>query len=234
MEKTLIIIPAFNEAAAINRILQELKSNYPDYDILVIDDFSGDQTVNEAKKVSGIKVLRLAINIGYGAALQAGYKYALRNNYDYLVQLDADGQHDPENIKDLLSAIEDSSADIVVGSRFLGKVEYHIGLVRLIGMKVFALIAGMTDPTSGFQAMNRKALRFYASDIYPSDFPDADVIIMSRRAGLRIKEIPVTMRKSLSNHSMHHGLIALYYVFKMFLSIMVTLIRKKPELEEDN
>jgi len=238
MKKTLIIIPAFNEEQAIGKVLNSLKESYPDYDLLVIDDASKDNTIAEVEKVASVRVLKLSVNIGYGAALQTGYKYALWNNYDYLVQLDADGQHDIKGVSELTRAVIDDECDIALGSRFLGSADYQIGSLKLFGIKLFSFITRLitkqkiTDPTSGFQGMNKKALEFYASDIYPSDFPDADVIIASRLKGLMIKEFPVNMHQAISGHSMHHGLIALYYIFKMFLSIIVTLLRKKSELEE--
>ena len=171
--------------------------------------------------------------MGYGAALQTGFKYALMKRYQYVVQMDADWQHDPVSIKTLLDEVKKEKADVVIGSRFLvenGK--YRTSWVRKIGMSLFGKIASViigqpvTDPTSGFQALNRDALRFYASQYYPADYPDADVIIMLHRAGLRIREIPVLMHPRKQGQSMHSGLKPVYYIFKMFLSMFVTLLRK--------
>ena len=145
--------------------------------------------------------------------------------------MDADGQHDPGSIKALLDEIRKEDVDVVMGSRFFGNREYKAPFVRRTGIYIFGKIASIitgqysTDPTSGFQALNRDAVRFYASPFYPVDYPDADVIIMLHRAGLRIREIPVTMHARKEGKSMHSGLKPLYYIFKMFLSMFVTLLR---------
>ncbi len=231
--KFLIIIPAYNEAENIPSLVEEIRKYFSTADILIVDDGSSDGT-RDVARASNVKVISLPFNLGYGDALQTGYKYALRNGYDFVVQMDGDGQHDPAYIKSLLDRVMDDEADIALGSRFLGESQvYKMGVLRRIGSIFFSIIASMitgqriTDPTSGFQAMNRKVFSFYASDIYPSDFPDADVIILSRFYGFRIKEIQVRMRESKGKKSMHSGLKPIYYVFKMFLSILVTILRGK-------
>jgi len=229
---TIIIIPAFNEEKNLPPLIDHVRKKAPDTDILVVDDGSIDRTARVAEK-AGVLVIRMPFNMGYGAALQSGFKYALMKRYRYVVQMDADGQHDPDSIEDLLTEIKKEDVDVVIGSRFL-EVEgnYKTTFARRIGMRIFGRIASMiigqpvTDPTSGFQALNRDALRFYASNYYPVDYPDADVIIMLHRAGLRVKEVPVTMHSRIQGESMHSGLKPLYYIFKMFLSMFVTLLRK--------
>ena len=235
--KFLIIIPAYNEAENIPSLVEEIRGYFPagTRDILIVDDGSSDRT-RDAARASNVKVITLPFNLGYGDALQTGYKYALRNGYDFVVQMDGDGQHDPAYIKSLLDRVMDDEADIALGSRFLGESRvYKMGVLRRIGSIFFSIIASMitgqriTDPTSGFQAMNKKVFSFYALDIYPSDFPDADVIILSKFYGFRIKEVPVKMRESKGKKSMHSGLKPIYYVFKMVLSILVTILRNKPK-----
>ena len=236
-KETLILIPAFNEEKNIEKVISGIEKRYPGTHILVVNDGSQDCTSLFARK-AGAEVISLPFNLGYGVALQAGYKYALEKGYEYVVQMDGDGQHDPAYIGELLSVVTSREADIALGSRFLSREKkgtYRAGLVRRAGMKLFSLITSIligqkvTDPTSGYQALNNKVLRFYASDIYPFDFPDADVLIMLHRAGFTIKEMPVAMHQSGNSKPMHRGLVPFYYVFKMFLSIFVELLRKTPK-----
>lgn len=231
-KEVLIIIPAYNEENNIASLIENIRNNITCVDILAIDDGSRDRTASVAGKAGAI-VLRLPFNMGYGAALQTGIKYALKKRYRYAVQMDADGQHDPGSIRTLLDEIKKEDVDVVIGSRFMdNRTTYKSPLVRRVGMGIFGRIASIitgrpvTDPTSGFQALNRDAMRFYASPYYPVDYPDADVIIMLHRAGLRIREVAVTMHARKEGTSMHSGLKPLYYVFKMFLSMFVTLLRK--------
>ena len=210
-------------------------------DIVVIDDGSTDRTACNAK-LAGARVLRHTSNMGYGVALQTGYKYAFQNGYDLLVQLDGDGQHDPAYIPELLELIISEGADMALGSRFLKEVspaspflrKYKASTTRILGIKMFAFIATaliglrITDPTSGYQAFNRRLINFFTRDIFPYDFPDADVIVLAHRAGFKIKELPMVMYERDEGVSMHSGLKPLYYVFKMFLSIFMTIVRKKP------
>ena len=231
MSDTVIIIPAYNEAGGIRRVLGNIKEKVPGMDILVVDDGSKDNTAGEAE-LSGAEVIRLPFNLGYGGALQTGFKHALQRGYRYAVQIDADGQHEPAYISKLLEPVKAGTADVALGSRFMGLGKYKASLTRGLGMRLFGGIAsyiigrGVTDATTGFQALNREVIKFYASDSYPIDFPDADVLIMLHRAGLRSVEVPVVMYPRAEGKSMHSGLKPLYYVFKMFLSIFVTLLRK--------
>ena len=231
-KEIIIVIPAYNEESNIPPLIKRIRYHIADADILVVDDGSEDRTARVAEK-AGALVVRLPFNMGYGAALQTGFKYALMRRYRYVVQIDADGQHDPESIKTLLNEVKKENVDVVIGSRFLeGKGRYKAPLLRKIGMGLFGKITSIiigqpvTDPTSGFQALNRDALRFYASQYYPVDYPDADVIIMLHRTGLRIKEVPVIMHARQQGQSMHSGMKPVYYIFKMFLSMFVTLLRR--------
>lgn len=232
--KTLIITPAFNEEKNIANVISDILNLSHLTNILVVDDGSTDTTAHVSKQ-TGANVISLPFNMGYGAALQTGFKYAFKNKYNYVVHMDADGQHEPRSIKTLLDEIRKEEVDIVIGSRFLDNPDYPLDFLRKIGIAIFKVIIKLftkqeiTDPTSGFQALNRKAFEFY-SNIYPSDFPDADVIISSHLARLKIKEIPVKFYPKPFGKSMHSGIKPFYYAFKMFLSIFVTLLRKKPEV----
>ena len=234
MEKNqsiIVIIPAYNEELNIKRVINRVKEVIPSAHILVINDASRDNT-SQVSRDAGAKVISLPFNLGYGGALQTGFKFALEGEYNCIVQMDADGQHNPEDIPKILEPVQSGNADVVVGSRFLGKDNYQTSFPRRLGISFFSLIASffigqrITDPTSGFQALNRKVAEFFSSDRYPADFPDADVLIMLHRAGFRIKEVSVRMNPGNLKKSMHSGLKPAYYIFKMLLSIFVTLLRK--------
>jgi len=232
--KTLIIIPAYNEENNLGSVLEAIKKWAPNIPVLVVDDGSTDSTALVAEN-HGAQLISLPFNSGYGVALQTGFIYAVRNQYSLVVQMDADGQHDPQYIPDLLQEVEKGGLDVVVGSRFLGKKSYKASIPRQIGMFIFGHLASLfcgqkvTDPTSGFQALRGDVIRFGASKYFPPDYPDADFLIMLHRSGFKVKEIPVKMRPSPLNKSMHQGHKTIYYVFKMFLSIIVTLLRQKPK-----
>jgi len=232
-DNLVIIIPAYNETGMIGSTIQDIRK-ISHADIIVVNDGSTDNTANEARG-SGAVVIDLPFNLGYGSALQTGFKYALEKGYKFAVQMDADGQHDPSSIHTLIKPVMNGEVDVVIGSRFLGDNNYKSPVIRRIGMFFFALIARIvtrkkiTDPTSGYQAINRKAMELFASDVYPADYPDADVIIMLYRRGIRFTEVPVTMNRSIGNISMHSGLKPFYYTFKMLLSIFVTLLRSGGE-----
>jgi len=226
-----IIIPAYNEAGRIATSIAGIRK-FGNADVVIVNDGSDDDTAGEAK-AAGARVIELPFNLGYGAALQTGFKYALDKGYEFAVQMDADGQHDPLSMEALISPVLRDEIDVVIGSRFLDKGNYKAPFVRRMGMYFFGIITSVvtgrriTDPTSGFQALNKKVMEFYASDAYPADYPDADVIIMLHRQGFRFKEVPVIMHNA-AKRSMHGGILKpLYYIFKMMLSIFVTLLRKE-------
>ncbi len=234
VEKLLIIIPAFNEADRIGKVLDEIGQEAPKIPILVIDDGSRDATAKVARE-HGAQVIPLPYNNGYGVALQTGFRYAVQQGITVAVSMDADGQHDAREIPRLIHEIQKGGVDVVVGSRFLKTDHYKPSFPRRLGMWMFALLATVctgrkvTDPTSGFQALRGRALRLAASDLYPPDYPDADFLILLNKCGITVREVPVKMRPSPENKSMHYGSKTVYYVFKMLLSIFVILVRQKPE-----
>ena len=241
--KTLAIVPAFNEGARIERVLKQIGEVDKEIDIVVIDDGSMDDT-GVKSRLAGAKVIRLSSNMGYGVAIQTGYKYALEKGYDYVVQLDSDGQHDPAYIPQMLGATMSGDADVVIGSRFLGEktvletpeAGYKVGVARRLGIRLFAFVTSkliglkISDPTSGYRALNKRILAFLMNDFFPYDYPDADVIVLVHRAGFKIKELPMAMHDRATGTSMHSGLRPVYYIFKIFLSMLMTLLRKKPSL----
>ncbi|MEZ6187625.1 MAG: glycosyltransferase family 2 protein [Planctomycetota bacterium] len=232
----LAIMPAYNESGQITGVIKSLRKAAPEFDILVVDDGSRDHTAAEAL-AAGAMVVRHPFNMGYGAALQTGYKFAASSprHYDVLVQLDADGQHDPKYIYPLADRVLSGEVDVCVGSRFLVGGGYIPPFARRVGMVLFGYIASVvtrrrvTDPTSGYQALGRRVFEYFQLDLFPADYPDADVLILLHRAGFRAEEQPVEMQKNPIGQSMHGGVIRpLFYVFKMFLSIFVTLLREPP------
>lgn len=230
--RRLIIMPAYNEAQNLPRVIPEVQAAAPDFDLVVIDDGSRDATATTAA-VLGAAVVTLPANLGYGAAVQTGFRYAVRNGYDLAVVMDSDGQHDPAGVRLLAETVASGQADVAVGSRFRGRMDYRQPWVKRIGMAVFAWTVSkltrreVTDPTSGFQALNAEALRFFAFDNYPVDYPDADTLLLLHFAGFRVVEAPVTMRERISGVSMHGGWKPFYYVLKMWLAIAMVLLRQK-------
>ena len=231
-KKILIMIPAYNEEKMIVKTIKGVFKTNKKFDVLVINDGSTDRTLAEVAKTKA-DVISHPYNLGYGVALQTGYKYALENDYEAVVQIDADGQHDPKYIVNILEVLESKKVDVVVGSRFKSGMEYRAPLARRLGMIFFNFIVnratglGMTDSTSGYQAIKRIVLPFLVSEFFPCDYPDADLMIMLHFAGYRVKEMPMKMYESETGQSMHGSIIKnFYYVFKMSLSIFTVILRK--------
>jgi glycosyltransferase involved in cell wall biosynthesis len=233
MPSRLIIIPAWNEERSIATVVASCRASAPDFDVLVIDDGSSDDTAAIARK-AGAEVVSHPFNIRYGAALQTGYLYALRHGYTTVVQLDADGQHDPAEVAALAGPIERGEAELVVGSRFHPASNYQMPLLRRIGSAWFRVLVktlsgvNLGDPTSGLQALHRDVLELYCSDAFPLDYPDADVLVLAARSGFRIAEVPVQMRAETGSASMHSGIRVLYYVYKMTLCVVMNALRPVP------
>jgi len=235
MKSKLVIIPAYNEEKNIGDVIHNIWKTSPDFDIVVINDGSSDKTSNIVEKL-GVKLISLPYNLGYGVALQTGFLYAKQKGYNIVIQIDADGQHNPSYILDMLKEIQKSDVDVVIGSRFLQDNSYKTTIPKKMGMIFFGFLTSLlvrqriTDPTSGFQILKGDVIDFMSQDLYPPDYPDADMIILLHRAGFKIKEVPVRMKSNPKYaKSMHRGHKTIYYVLKMFLSIIVTLLRVKPQ-----
>ncbi len=227
----LIVMPAHNEASNLPRVIPEVRRAAPEFDLVVINDGSRDKTAEVAASL-GAAVVTLPVNLGYGGAVQTGFLYGVRHGYHLCVVIDADGQHDPACIPQLAEVVASGAADVAVGSRFRGRMMYHQSLVKRVGMKIFAWTVSLvtrrpvTDPTSGFQALNVDAMRFFARDNYPVDYPDADTLLVLHYAGFKTQEVPVTMRERISGVSMHSGWKPFYYIGKMWLAIFMVLLRQ--------
>lgn len=231
--RLLLIIPAFNEQAALGPLLQEIKALPPpegvDVEAVVVDDGSSDRTQDVAR-ANGARVLRLCRNLGIGGAVQAGIQLAHREKYDAAVQMDGDGQHPPAELAHLLAAAKNGE-DLVVGTRYregtagfrstalrrLGS-SWLRGILRLVTRKRF------TDPTSGFRLYGPRALELF-SDTYPYDFPEPESLAVARAAGLTVTEVSVTMRERQGGTSSISGYTSIYYMFKVTVAVLLAYLR---------
>lgn len=229
--KTLIVMPAHNEEQNIAGVIDEIKKDLPDLDLLVINDASTDKT-EEIVKQNGVKCITLPFNLRYSLAVQTGIKYAEKHDYDYVIQMDADGQHIANEAKKLLEYMEENKPDIVIGSRFLQQTEYKHGAMRKLGTNILSGLIKLIchkeikDPTSGFQCINRKTIkRFSAMGNYP-EFPDANLIIELLLEGYEICEISIKMRQRQNGESMHKGIIKpAKYMIKVTYNIIIIILR---------
>lgn len=227
--KILIIIPAYNEAENIERVVNNLIENYPQYDYIVVNDGSKDNTL-EICKANGYHILDLPTNLGLAGAFQTGIKYAYRHGYDAAVQLDGDGQHDPKYIKTMCQVMNEQEADIVIGSRFLK--ERKRGGLRMVGSTMIRLAVrlttgkNLTDPTSGMRMFNKSVLKEFASNINYG--PEPDTIAYLMRNGLHVVEVPVEMSERIAGQSYLNMTKALQYMIRMCVSILfIQLFRKR-------
>src|SRR6266540_2951988 len=230
------IVPAFNEARNLPRLAEALRAHAPACDVCVVDDGSTDETARVAASL-GWTVLRLALNLGIGGAVQAGYLWALEHGYDVAVQIDGDGQHDPSFLAALLAPLEAGAADVVIGSRFLADGGFRSTLVRRAGIRYLSWFlrlrcgARVTDPTSGFRAAGKTAIALFAR-YYPSDYPEPEAIALARRAGLRLAEAPVHMHDREHGRSSITMLRSVYYLVKVSLAL-VLLPQRGERLADD-
>jgi glycosyltransferase involved in cell wall biosynthesis len=231
------IVPALNEAQTIARVVEEIRAVDPGFEILVVDDGSTDGTMAEAER-AGALVARLPYNVGIGGAVQTGYQYARDQGFRVAVQIDGDGQHDPGELARLLEPIAADRADMVIGSRFRGAGLYRAPFARRLGIRLLAWCVSlivrqrMTDPTSGFRAVNRRGIVLFAAD-YPHDYPEAEANVLASRHRLRIVEVPVAMRDRAAGRSSITVLRSLYYMIKVMLALFISVFRRYPAPAEE-
>ena len=235
--KVAIIIPAYNEAGIIGEVIQSVQQALPESTIVVIDDGSTDNTYEKAKEI-GVIAIKLVVNLGIGGAVQTGYLYAFQNDFDFAIQVDGDGQHDPQYLSKILEPLIAGKADLIIGSRYIDKIGFQSTVMRRVGSKYFnsliRWITGqkITDPTSGFRACNKRVIKEFAVS-YPKDYPEPESIVYIKRKGYMIHEIPVTMKERPTGSSSIYHYKSLYYMIKVSLAIMIEAFRK-PEVMKGN
>ncbi len=237
--RRLAIVPALNEAGSIESVIREIRAEDADFEVLVIDDGSTDRTAALAEE-AGARVVRLPFNLGIGGAVQTGLQYARDHAFDLAVQIDADGQHDPSQVPQLLAPLITGEADVVVGSRFLGERNYKAPFLRRVGIRIFAAIVSgvvgqrLTDTSSSFRAFGRRAIAYFAHD-YPHGFVESvEATVIAARCGLRLKEVPVVGRQRLMGQSSLTLPISIYYSIKVLVAVFVGIFRRSAyELKED-
>ena len=218
--RTLLIIPAYNEAENIERVVEQLRADYPSYDFVIVNDGSSDNTADICR-AHGYRFLDLPMNLGLAGAFQAGIKYALKRGYDAAIQFDADGQHRPEYLDALVAGLENS--DIVIGSRFVDEPKPKS--MRMLGSNIICLLLQLTcrtkinDPTSGMRAYNARAIHLLATG--PNLGPEPDTLAyLIRKKGLTVSEVQVHMGERMSGESYLTAAVSVTYMLRMGLSML--------------
>jgi glycosyltransferase involved in cell wall biosynthesis len=228
--RRIAVVPAYNEERNIARVVAELKEYDPRLDVVVISDGSYDRT-SDVARAAGAKVLQLPFNLGIGGAVQTGFRYAWENGYELAVRCDGDGQHIPAELPKVIAPVVAGDADIAIGSRFVVNGGYRSSATRRVGIRLLALVVSaiarqrVTDATSGFQALNRRALELFAAD-YPHDYPEVEGMVMTIKHKLRLVEVPVEMREREHGRSSITALRSIYYMVKVLIALFVGLFRR--------
>jgi glycosyltransferase involved in cell wall biosynthesis len=233
MKKILVIVPAYNEADNIRAVIQKLHDKNENWDVLVVNDSSCDNTSAIAHATGFAEVIDLPYNLGIGGCVQTGFRYARYNNYDFALQFDGDGQHSAGEIHKLLEIVINNEADVAIGSRFSKKHNgFKSSSPRRIGIRMFEWFSFLlihqhiTDHTSGFRAYNKKAVCFLA-DHYPSDYPEPEVVILLGKNGFRMKETFTQMHERKGGVSSIPLTKGPYYMIKVMLAMFMSSIRSK-------
>lgn len=223
--KKLIIIPAYNEANNLLKLVETIKKTNPDFDYVIINDGSTDNTEKVCRE-NRLNFISLPINLGIGGAVQTGYKYAKRYSYDIAVQMDGDGQHEPKELAKLIEPIVNKEAHLTIGSRFIHKEGFQSSLIRRIGIKYFSSLITLltrnkiTDPTSGFRVCNKQVIDVFCQS-YPRDYPEPESIMSLLRMGYVIKEVPVKMKGRENGSSSITNWRSVYYAVKVSLAMLI-------------
>ncbi|MEO3945586.1 glycosyltransferase family 2 protein [Gorillibacterium sp. CAU 1737] len=228
--RSLVIIPAYNEENSIKAVIHSVKKWHPEVDIVVVNDGSKDDTSRVAKATGLAHVVDLPVNLGIGGAVQTGYLFAFRNGYDIAIQIDADGQHDPADLEKVIGVVARGEAACCVGSRFVEETDYTPSLFRGIGITFFSRMIKwtvgkrITDPTSGFRAVNREVIEVFAN-YYPDDYPEVEAVVLLERMGYSVKEASVQMHVRAAGKSSITPFKSMYYMIKVSLAVIMTRIR---------
>ena len=229
--KKLIIIPAYNESECIEKTIENIQKNAKDVDYIIINDCSTDNT-REICERNGFHIINLPVNLGIGGAVQTGYIYGIRYGYDMAVQVDGDGQHDAAFLQKMADCLEETGADMVIGSRFIEKQGFQSTGARRIGIRFFTwlirLMTGktVTDPTSGLRMVNRKIMAEFAKD-YPKDYPEPETAVTVLHCGMKIEEIPVVMKERAGGVSSISMKKSVYYMVKVSMAIIIERMRRR-------
>jgi len=225
----LIIVPAYNEEAAVGGVVRAIDAVMPGAPVLVIDDCSIDGT-QQAAREAGARVLPLPHHLGLGGCVQAGYKLAFELGYQYVIRVDGDGQHDARDIPRLFEALRTSGCEMVIGSRFVGENGWHGGLVRALGIRFFRMVLRpilgrpVRDPTSGFVGVNRSALQVFSKS-FPLEYPEIEALVVLQRRRFRFQEIPSKMRPRTTGRSSITAFRSIYYIVHVLLGVFVNVLK---------
>ena len=228
----LVALPALNEEECVGQVVAEVRLAQPQAAILVIDDGSTDRTAARAR-AAGAQVLRLPFNLGVGGAMRAAYRYAHATGFSHVVQVDADGQHDPADIADLLAAAD--QGDVVIGSRFAGSGDYRVRGPRRTAMRLLSFVLSkvvgsrITDPTSGFRLVNANAAAVFA-ECYPEEYlgDTVEALVLAHRAGLTIRQVPVAMCRRETGQPSQSSVRASAYLARVAVAIVLVMLRRSP------
>ena len=224
------VIPAFNEEGNLEKTIQDIRENAPDFDYVIINDCSTDQTLEVCRR-HGYSYLNLPVNLGIGGAVQTGYRYALYHGYDIAVQFDGDGQHSAKYLTKMVNQLRETQSDMVIGSRFIEKEGFQSSSLRRFGIKYFTVLIHLltgkiiTDPTSGMRMINRTLMEKFTED-YPVDYPEPESVVTVLSEKFKVTEIPVVMmhrEEGVSSISMRKSL---YYMIKVTCAILIARMKK--------
>lgn len=232
-DSLLVIVPAYNEQAAVGHVVADVRRHVPGVPVLVIDDCSRDSTIAVARD-AGAEVLPLPHHLGLGGAVQAGYKLAFELGYDYVIRVDGDGQHAASDIPRILEALKTSGCEMVIGSRFVegapSRSSFARSFTRGLGTRFFRAmlrpILGRTvhDPTSGFVGVNRLALQVFASS-FPLEYPEIEALVVLQRRKFRFVELPCKMRPRTTGRSTITAVKSFYYIAHVLLGVFVNVLK---------
>lgn len=228
--KKLVIIPAFNEEGNLSKTIRDIQENAPEFDYVIINDCSTDGTLEMCRE-NGFSYLNLPVNLGIGGAVQTGYRYAYYHGYDIAVQFDGDGQHSAKHLEEMVQRMEETGADMVIGSRFIEKEGFQSSVLRRVGIRYFTVLIRIltghtvTDPTSGMRMVNRKLLKKFTDD-YPKDYPEPESVVTALAEKYKVVDVPVVMNEREEGVSSISMGKSVYYMIKVTCAILIARMKR--------